>query len=255
MATLIEHIYAARHTGQEAQLAAPIDPAHLAQAFAATVADLQAAKAHGPFHPPGRKSHADLLAERAHSTNRLLNTQHLQALMWQQPRLQVEDHPELDCIYLAREVTPTSSLGSKRREWLTSESARRISLDALLMKADDRTPIVAEIKVGGDQNAEYALVQALAGAAQLATQPQLDRLHAEFREHLGATPPTLLDAYVITARAPERGTRIQLAARAHQLAQDLEAQGALSPWIRRIRFLDAHLHDGELSLWLVGPRA
>jgi len=252
VATLIEHIYAQRHTDQKAQLAAPLDPAQISEAFAATTADLQPRPARGPFLPPGRKPHADLLAERAHSTDRLLNTEHLQALMWAPPRHRVEGHPELDFHYLARELTPTSSVSRSERVWLTEESQRHISLDALLMNADDRTPVVAEIKVGGDANAEYGLVQALAAAAQLSTESQRRRLHTEYRDYLGAHPPRHLDIYVITARAPERGTRPQLAARAHQLARDLEERGALSQWVRRIRFLEADLWNSELSLRAVG---
>lgn len=248
MGTLIEDIYAARRMGQDAQDGSRVDAAQVGQAFAETVADLQGARARGRFFETRGKALGDLLADRSHSADRVLDTEHLQGLLWQPPRHLVEGHPELDFIYLARELTPTSSVSRNKRVWLTPEERRHLSLDALLMNADDRTPVAAEIKVGSGQNAEYALIQALAGAAQLATDSQRRRLHDEFREYLGARAPANLDVYVITARAPQRGIRPQLAARAHDLARELQQQGLLSPWVRRIRFLEAHLAEGQLSL-------
>jgi hypothetical protein len=44
------------------------------------------------------------------------------------------------------------------------------------VNAGDRTPIVAEVKIGGDANAQLALIQALAAAAQLAPERQRRRL-------------------------------------------------------------------------------
>jgi hypothetical protein len=127
------------------------------------------------------------------------------------------------------------------------EPARRLSLDALLVNAEDRTPIVAEIKVGGDENAELALVQALAAAAQLSNASQLRRLHGEYRDALGADRPTRLDVYVITARPPDRGVRPQLARRGHAHARELDRTGALTRWIRQIVFLEARQRDGQLG--------
>jgi hypothetical protein len=99
-----------------------------------------------------------------------------------------------------------SSAGARRRVWITNDRGRQISLEALLVSAEDRTPIVAEIKIGGDQNLEFGLVQALAAAAQLSSEPQLHRLHDQYRNALGESAPTRLDVYVIAARAPSRAS-------------------------------------------------
>ena len=52
--------------------------------------------------------------------------------------------------------------------------------DILLADLETRTPIVAELKLRGDMDPFYALVQALAGAAHLATSAQYERM----RNHL-----------------------------------------------------------------------
>ena len=152
----------------------------------------------------------------------------------------------LDFEFVARELTPTSSVVSGRRVWLTSNTDRRLSLDALLVNADDRTPIVAEIKVGGDENVELGLFQALAAAAQLSSSSQLRRLYREFYDSFAeGRPPNALDVYVVSARALERGVRPALADRAHARTRDLMKPGALAPWVRRIAFIEMTLNEGR----------
>jgi hypothetical protein len=234
---------------QRAQFDRPVDAVTLAESFAVTVHDLAGAKARGPFYPSGTRTPlGDLQAARSDAIDSVDDTEHLQALMWAPTRWVVDGADDLDFVYLGRELTPMSSLGRDRREWLVEDSDRRISLDALLMNADDRTPIVAEIKVGNDENAELALVQALAAAAQLSTPAQRKRLASEFRDYLGVEVPTRLDVYVMTARVPDTGIRPQLAHRAHRLADELHRSGALGEYIRKIRFLEATVQAGTLRL-------
>jgi hypothetical protein len=245
----IESLYVRlREMGQAAQLHDPFDDRQLVTGFEATVTDLWSVSAQGPFFPGGTRTPLIELARRwEHLSDRISNSAHLQALLWRPPVWRVADRPDLDFEFLAREITPLSSVRSGRRVWLTEETERRLSLDALLVNCADRTPIVAEFKVGNDQNAELALVQALAAAAQLSTPSQLKRLHVEYRDSLGATVPGRLDVYVITHRARERGVRPQLARRAKSRARDLQRTGELSRWIRRIVFLEASLTAGTLS--------
>jgi hypothetical protein len=173
------------------------------------------------------------------------DTPHVQSLLWQPTRWQVAGDRSLDFEYVARELTPMSSVAAAQRVWLTHEPQRRISLDALLVNATDRTPIAAEIKVGNDENAELGLIQALAAAAQISSRSQLRRVHRQFRDFFDEEPPRTLDVYVVTAAAPERGVRPQLARRAHERAQQLMRSGALTRWIRRIAFLDLQLVNGQ----------
>ena len=115
------------------------------------------------------------------------------------------------------------------------------------MNTTDRTPIVAEFKRGGDQNADYALVQALAAAAQLTPARQRARLRTEYSDHFGKEVLDRLDVYVIVADPPPRGTRPQLVDRAFTHAAELTSSGRLDQWIRRIVFLEAKPKDGTLT--------
>ena len=69
-------------------------------------------------------------------------------------------------------------------------------IDLLLVRTDPgpRVPIVCEVKIGGDQNVHYALIQALALAAQLAPVAQRKRLSERAYQHKsvavdGGIPP------------------------------------------------------------------
>lgn len=238
--------------GQQAQLDADFDTGEIAEAFEVTVADPAFDRARGPFFPPGQRTPLiDLARRHRKSEDAIDGTAHLQALLWRPPRFAVADHPELDFEFVARELTPTSSVRAGEREWLTPDSRRHLSLDALLVNVEDRTPIVAELKVDRDENTELALVQALAAAAQLSSPAQRNRLYGEYRDTLGSVPADRLDVYVITARAPERGVRPVLAARAHARASALLETGAVDAWVRRIMFLEAQIVSGNLACSLV----
>lgn len=245
---LIETLYweARKRGGQRAQFDFELATDELVAAFAATVADVQNLEARGPFFPEGTRRPLFALGRARAGSREIIDTQHVQALLGRPPRWQVAGDRGLDFEFVARELTPMSSLAGGRRVWLTQRPERRVSLDALLINAEDRTPIVAEIKVGGDENAELALIQALAAAAQLSSGSQLKRLYRQFYDFFDeAQPASVLDVYVMTARAPERGVRPRLASRAHARADQLTASGALSHWIRRIAFIEMTLVDGR----------
>lgn len=249
---LIEDLYRdLRHLGgQQAQLARGSVDGEIVQAFERTVSDLSRhQKGSGPFFPSGSRAPlVDLDRDRRATREDIADTVHLQALLGRPPRWPVSGNPDLDFEFVARELTPMSSVRGSKRVWLVEQSARHLSLDALLVNADDRTPIVAELKVGDDENAELALVQALAAAAQLSTPFQMRRLHREYRDQFGSVVPRRLDVYVITSRSRPRGVRPELARRAHTQARELVDSGSLDRWIRRIAFLEASLSDGVLTL-------
>jgi len=246
-AKLVETVYweARRRGGQRAQLDFELASHDLAAAFAATVKDVQGVNGRGAFFPEGTRAPLFRLSRARVGLSEIADTEHVQALLWQPPRWEVADDRSLDFEFVARELTPMSSVAAGRRVWLTTSVERRISLDALLVSVEDRTPVAAEIKVGGDENAQLGLIQALAAAAQLTSSSQLARLYRQFRDFFGDVPPSVLDVYVITARAPERGVRPELARRAHALAAQLSADGSLSAWIRRIAFLEMTMIDGR----------
>lgn len=250
---LIESLYWSRRNkgGQQAQLDAGFEDHQLVSAFTATTDAVRDIRASGPFYPEATRTPLIDLSRRSNSDDRIGDTEHLQAMLWQPPRWSVVGQPSLDFEFLARELTPASSVKGTERVWLFDDPRRRVSLDALLVNAEDRSPIVAEIKVGADENAELALVQALTAAAQLSSPSQLRRLHRQFRDALGRAEPVKLDVYVITARSPERGVRLALADRARARAQRLLETGALAHWIRRIVFLEVSVLAGRLEFALV----
>ena len=254
---LIETLYWSRRGrgGQKAQLLDDFDDMRLAQAFRETVSDVASRGASGAFYPEATRTPLINLACREYPPDSVSRTEQLQALLWQPPSWPVAGAPGLAFEFLARELTPWSIEVRGRREWLTDESRRRLSADALLVNVTDRTPIVAEIKVGGDENAELALIQALVAAAQLSSPSQRRRLHRQFRDALGGAEPARLDVYVITAQAPTTGVRPMLRDRAHRRARSLLDGGTLSEWIRRICFLDVLMNEGVPSFSLASPPA
>lgn len=233
--------------GQQAQLDFQVTTDDITAAFQATVSAVSSVRGEGPFHPAGtRKALFDLDAERGPVVDALADTEHLQALLWSPPRWSVEGRPELEFMFVTREITPGSAVDGGKRAWVIEQSCQ-VSADMLLMNVNDRTPIVAEFKRGGDQNADYALVQALAAAAQLTPARQRERLRAQYSEYFGMEPPDRLDVYVIVTEPPPRGTRPKLLKRAQQHAAELDASGALNRWVRRIVFLEVKAAGGGLT--------
>ena len=119
-----------------------------------------------------------------------------------------------------------------------------VRLDVLLADAADRTPVVAELKLPGDMDPFFALVQALACAAHLATPNQYERLRRHLHRvklpELSGAPR--LDVCVLfvdpagydPAERPKGRYMADLKTAAETLAPKLLAQDALAATVRRI---------------------
>jgi hypothetical protein len=82
----------------------------------------------------------------------------------------VIDNPELNFSFVDRELVPTRT--THERFFENGEPANCFRrLDWLLANAQDRLPIIAEVKVRNDKNPFSALVQLLMYAAELVTPP------------------------------------------------------------------------------------
>ena len=159
----------------------------------------------------------------------------------------------LACDYVDREllVQRTTSPAA----W---EDGRRnlggVRLDVLLADATDQTPIVGELKLPGDMDPFFALVQALACAAHLATPNQYERMRRHL--HRGKFPKLdgdvpRLDAAVLfvdpadhSPTQPPKGRYMaDLKAAAEALAPRLLALDSVSASIRRIVGLALKVDD------------
>ena len=108
--------------------------------------------------------------------------------------------------YVDRELLLHRTLSPAR--WDNGDANRGgLRPDILLANAHDRTPIVAELKLPGDMDPFFALIQALAGAAHLATPHQYQRLrNHEKRGNFPSltTPPRLTSTHCSSARPKDQ---------------------------------------------------
>jgi hypothetical protein len=150
----------------------------------------------------------------------------------------VEDAQHLNFVVVEREVVPERATGTGKR-------GRRI--DWLAMNAHDRTPILAELKVGKDKNPFYALVQLLLYAATLSTGSQQTRLRRHFTA-LNIPEPlpdedqavqARFDLYIVLVEFPEQLRPFLELART--TAQALAGEALIASKIRRIACLRANL--------------
>lgn len=141
--------------------------------------------------------------------------------------------------YVDRELIPSRVFIDRKARYLPlgAPELRKVRTDLLLADAKDKTPIVGELKVAGDQNALFALIQVLATAAQLSVPTQLARLNEAYPNAFPSIPKRL-DAFVITRRPPENGKRPKLALKAHELADAIREQGEIATWVRKIEFVN-----------------
>jgi hypothetical protein len=128
-----------------------------------------------------------------------------------------------------------------------------VRLDVLLADGNDRTPIVGELKLPGDMDPFFALIQALARAAHLATTNQ----HERMRRHLfrGKFPELkdapqvdvwvlFVDAADHEAGQPPKGRYMaDLKNAAEALAPKLLVQDGISGSVRRIAGLGVKLDE------------
>lgn len=203
------------------------EPGRVARAFAEERHRFESFAANEPFYPAGTRKP---LPENVSEVRR---TPQLAALLGRPPAWKVVDHPELSFRYVDREIATS-------RTTKGSDGSRPLSVDLLLANAEDRTPIVGELKLGGDQNAFYALIQGLVHAARLASPRQLQRLRRFYADHFASEQPSdAVDLYVVLHDAPTAGTRAELFELASKLAGELAQDPEVTRHLRRIACIAA----------------
>jgi hypothetical protein len=225
------------------------DPAQLAGDFLKSVTQLELVlTGTGPFHDGDR----ELLPPAAgiRERNRIKDTDEVASLLEDRPRFRVDRRPNLDFVYLDREITAARALDAKGKP---RYQASPVKLDLLLANALDETPIAGELKVRADKDPEAALLQGLVYASLLAPEPQRRRLAVAYPEVFRGGVPPRVDIYVIVHELP--ASRAKLRDSALALAPAILAAPGVSQRLRRICFLEAYLKAGELRFRPVGRPA
>lgn len=248
-------------------------PEELAAEFAASVARFASySNLKDHFYPPGRPEHP--VSDELKRTNDLI----LPLKAQQQvipvdaadrtmqhdagPAVTAVPAPSLGADYVDRELLVQRTTSPAAWEDGTHNRGG-LRLDVLLADIEDRTPIVGELKMPGDMDPFFALVQGLACAAHLATANQYERM----RQHLdlGRFPELAdaprLDVWVLFVDGPDYkpGKRLKgkymndLKSAAETLAPRLLAQDTISSSVRRIAGLgmkrDASRHVTAEVRW------
>ncbi len=163
---------------------------------------------------------------------------------------------DLACDYVDRELVVQRTTSPAAWDDGASNRGGGTRLDVLLADRADRTPIVGEVKLPGDRDPYYALVQALACASNLATLNQYERM----RRHLprGRFPqlegPPRFDIFVLVIEeAGQEGLPLKgryaedLKQTAEALAPRLLTQPGIARHVRRIATLRLASDQGEIS--------
>jgi hypothetical protein len=155
------------------------------------------------------------------------------------PRLRVEGDSSLDFYFVERELVVTRAPGWRlepKNPGPGRSTRLGLRVDQLLANADDRTPILAEVKIKRDKDPFFALIQVLAAAAYLAPSAQLDRTRQHDRFDRLDTSDGRVDAYLLIAPPPTSEPWFALRDRAAEIAE--AAAPAIGTWVRTIAALD-----------------
>ena len=163
------------------------------------------------------------------------------------PHVVVTGAPELNFRYVEREIIPTRT--QHRPTYEEGVAGKQVRVDLVLAHVPSKRPIIGELKIAHDKDPYTGLVQALAGASQLVSLSQRERLNRHVGQLASADAEPLVDVYVLLGAYPKTGRdRFKQLDLAAKLASQLEAQPQISEHIGRIRILSlSRRHDGTAS--------
>jgi hypothetical protein len=244
--------YAQRRQLAEALVA---DPTPLVREFTNGIATFATYANPEPFY-----SNSNRAPKAPDPTGQILKTHHVAWHLHEQRVLEVRNAPELNAEYLDYEIAPARTtdhayFDDDRGSWRSG-----VFIDLLLASCDKpRTPIVGELKIRNDKDPFTALIQMLACAAHLATEPQYQRL----REFVPAgkfpnTADPRLDGYLLLYRFLDtpQDDLAALERRASELSELLMRRPEITAGLRRVACIDIEAQaDGSLlgtSRWQYG---
>jgi hypothetical protein len=152
------------------------------------------------------------------------------------PHIAVTGAPELNFRYVGREIIPTRT--QHRPTYEEGAAGNQVRVDLVLAHVPSGRPIVGELKIADDKDPYTGLVQALAGASQLVSLSQRERLNRHVGPLASADGEPLVDVYVLLGAYPKAGRdRFKQLDLAAKLSSQLEAQPQITECIGRIRIL------------------
>lgn len=217
-----------RPSAERLREAENVSASELAEEFAASAEAFEAFRTHQAFFdqdPDTRDADKDPRSD--------ARTYGWAMAMKRQDSIGVNGDRELDFAYVEREIIPTRT---RPQAGFDREEGKHVRVDLVLANAKSRRPIVAELKIAHDKDAYTALVQALAGASQLVSTSQRERL-AKLRIPVASMEDEpQIDVYVLLAQFPTRGRdRFKQLERAASLAGGLQELGLIR--LGRVRIL------------------
>jgi hypothetical protein len=141
--------------------------------------------------------------------------------------------------YIDREIFPGRTTADRAR-------GPRRSLDLLLANDHDRMPVLAELKIGGDKPAYFALIQVLMLAAEFQSPAQRARLltHERGKDLSWAPEGPFADVYIIAVAPPKTGRYRERSFNATKRISDrLMVDAGFARYIRRIAYLEASVEN------------
>jgi hypothetical protein len=242
-------------------------PEELAEEFAASVAHFAPyANLNDHFYPPERAKR-EYAADVQRTNDLVLRLQEQGTLVPVDGASRLTRHAagagvtavpaaDLTARYVDRELLVQRT--TSPAEWEDGTHNRGgVRLDVLLADVASRRPIVAELKLPGDMDPFFALIQALACAAHLATHNQYERmrrhLHRGKFPELADAPP--LDIWVLSvdpadhdpSQPPKGRYMADLRKAADNLAPKLLVQDAITASICRIAALGMRLDGAQVA--------
>ena len=157
--------------------------------------------------------------------------------------------PELECEYIERELNPLRTTRSVFETGGKARSSGGGGIDLLLLNKQDRTPVIAEVKVGEDTNCFFGLVQALTYAVELCTPHQHARLAKWLKDGYDveiSQDVVPLDIYLVLFDPPPKALDRELCELSKQVAKGLQSDPGFSKLIRRIVCLEAKMSGNQI---------
>lgn len=226
------------------------DPTPLVDQFRQSVEQLAAGYDHiGTFRPKERHPQSTNGAEIVE----LRTGNDLASKFYEQQKLEVIDHPELNVNWVDYELsilsTPDAAVFDAPQEGDEPDAdprpaGRAIRADLLMANATDRTPVLGEVKVRRDKDPYAALIQLLSYIAHLSTPSQYARLRKHIEKAgFPQTDVPRFDGYLLLTdfgATPNTWLK-KLMTQTEILAAALLEQPEITRHIRRLVFLDLTL--------------